>query len=168
MELDQAFFDRLGAINWFCRVGQSDLGDPGFPVVYLTERPAVVASLLSEDWADVRTEAQGDLTGYLAKNHSDSYGGYWNRLGQEAQSRLAEGIMPQVDEALRHLGLGANLSTSVLLDLNRIALHAAYYKRFKRIPAFFGRLFLVYSEGHLPCGWQGGIEAWPEGQILVL
>lgn len=167
MELDQGFFDRLAAIDWFCRVGQPDLGDLGFPVAYLTAKPEVVASALSEEWADVRTEAQGDLTGYLAKNHYDSYGGHWNRLGQASLVQLTEQIMPSVDRVLDLLALDADLSSSVLLDLNRAAIHAAYQKRFKRIPDFFARLFLVYAAGHLPCGWGGGLDAWPGGELVV-
>ena len=74
--------------------------------------------------------------------------------------------MPKVNDGLNRISAIA-LSDTVLLDLNRIALQAAYAKRFQRIPDFFPKLLSLYSRGFLPCGWNGSLTLWPEGQLIV-
>lgn len=101
------------------------------------------------------------------KNQPDSYGGHWNKLAQSARARLSEEVRPNVESGLERLRLGHEFSESVFLDLNRIVLQASYQKRFKRVPDFYSRMFAVYVQGHLPCGWEGGIAAWPDGNLIV-
>lgn len=108
---------------------------------------------------------RGDLTGYLAKTDYAAYGGHWNRLAKESRQRIEEQVMPAVSVALERLQ-AAQLAEGILLDLNRIALHSAYMKRFPRVPVFFGDLARVYEHGHLPCGWVGDLDAWPVGSML--
>lgn len=164
MKLDTKFYDEIGTIPWFVNCGAS----VGLPTHLLRAQSSeeAVSLLGSPLWADVRTEAQGDLTGYLAKHHYTSYGGYWNNLAKESRARLEKELMPKLIESLAAVGL-PDITKDVMLDINRAALEATYAHRFPKIPKFFSRLLDIYKSGHLPCGWTEGMEKWPEGGIIA-
>lgn len=166
MDSDQGIHFKMSEIEWFSRCGTQPLGDLPVHFQRTPNLTAAVTSACGPVWKWVGTEAQNDLTGYLAKHHYVSYAGHWNRLGDAIEDRIQKEIMPQVNDALARLG-AESLSHLVLLDLTRIALWAAYRKRFKRVPDFFEKLFAVYESGYLPCGWEGDLEAWPEGKLIV-
>jgi hypothetical protein len=166
MEPNPEIFAKLLTLNWFRRCGAESPAHLPFPVQRVSSVADAIASSQSDLWADAKTEAQGDLTGYLAKNHSESYGGHWNRLGDALEERIQREVMPRVNEALGMIGAEV-LSGAVLLDLTRIALWSAYSKRFRRVPDFFQKLLVVYECGHLPCGWSGALDMWPEGQLVI-
>jgi len=42
-----------------------------------------------------------------------------------------------------------------------------YRRRFQKAPVFFETLLSVYESGHLPCGWDGELDCWPQGRLLV-
>lgn len=164
MEPNPEIHAKFPTLEWFSRCGvESD--DFLFPVKRVATVAEAIAHAQSDLWADAKTEAQGDLTGYLAKNHYNDYGD-WNRLGDAIEKRIQNEVMPKVNDALGRISAG-ELSDAVLLDLNRIALQSAYAKRFRRVPDFFQKLFAIYERGHLPCGWSGDLQAWPEGQFIV-
>lgn len=165
MELDDDIYARMAEIDWFRDCGRDGLDDLPFPARQGRSAKEAIASALQAAWQDARTEAQGDLTAYLAKHHDSEYDD-WNRLGSLSRRRILDRIMPNVTAALRDIH-ATPLVDSVLLDLNRIALHSTYSRRFTRIPDFFSRLFLVYQRGRLPCGWEGDIGEWPKGHLLV-
>ncbi|HLJ96491.1 MAG TPA: hypothetical protein VKU02_25180 [Gemmataceae bacterium] len=166
MELSLEIYKRFTTIPWFSHCGNLACGEFAFPVVQVKTAEEATKSALSDLWADARTEAQGDLTGYLAKKHKDAYGGHWNRLAKASREKIQKEIMPGVIYALDKLG-APTLAESVLLDLNRIALYSAYGQRFRGLPDFFAKLLLVYEKGYLPCGWQGDLNTWPNGTIVL-
>lgn len=166
MEPNPEIFARLLAVNWFSQCGVESPTEFPFPASRLKSIGDAIAGSQSELWTDAKTEAQGDLTAYLAKNHYDAYGGTWNRLGDAIEERIQRTVMPKVNEALGKMGAEV-LSGAVLLDLTRIALWSAYSKRFRRVPDFFQSLLVVYERGHLPCGWSGNLGSWPEGQLVI-
>ncbi len=166
MDLDSDIYLRFAACKWFGHCGEIVTKQFPFPISIASDVTAVIANAQSELWEDIRTEAQGELTGYLAKHHYDSYGGHWNRLGNLAYERLKKEVMPTIDLSLQRIGAHV-LSANVLVDLVRIALWSAYRKRFKRVPDFFEKLLAIYEQGHLPCGWKGDLDAWPVGTLVV-
>lgn len=164
MKLDSKFYDEISAIKWFVNCGTpKDL-----PVsLRCAQSPEEALSMLASPlWADVRTEAQGDLTGYLAKHHYTSYGGYWNSLARESRARLEKQLLPNLMSFLTAAGL-PDISKDVMLDINRAALEVSYAHRFPKVPRFFSRLLKVYSTGHLPCGWTKDMKGWPAGEVIV-
>jgi len=165
MELNNEIYTKMIAIEWFGVCGSTLRSDIPFPFQQLPTATDAVASGLGQVWQDARTEAQGDLTGYLAKYHADAYD-LWNSLAKASRQRIQKDVMPQVNDGLGHISASV-LSDTVLLDLNRIALQSAYAKRFRRTPDFFARLLAVYQRGHLPCGWNGSLTLWPEGQLII-
>ena len=165
MELNNDIYAKLIASDWF-RLYSSELpSDMSFPIQQISTATDAVTSALGPIWQDVRTEAQGDLTGHLAKHHTDAYS-FWNSLAKASRQRIQKDVMPKVNDGLNQISAIA-LSDTVLLDLNRIALQSAYAKRFRRIPDFFPKLFALYARGFLPCGWNGSLTLWPEGQLIV-
>jgi hypothetical protein len=59
------------------------------------------------------------------------------------------------------------LHATVLLDINLAAVEVAYRRRFPKAPIFFEHLLQVYEAGHLPCGWDGDLDDWPNGELIV-
>ncbi len=165
MELNNDIYAKMIAINWFSFCSSELPSDMPFPVQRIPTATDAVTSALGPMWQDARTEAQGDLTGYLAKHHADAYDS-WNSLAKASRQRIQKDVMPKVNDGLGQISASA-LSDTVLLDLNRIALQSVYAKRFRRIPDFFPKLLAVYERGHLPCGWNGSLTLWPEGQLIV-
>jgi len=167
MKLDPNFYNYLQGISWFSNCGLQVATEVGCPVIWLSTKEEAQAALESNPWTDARTEAQGDLTGYLAKYQYSSYGGHWNNLAKESRAKLEKELMPSIRERLQILGFGDSVASSVLLDLNRAALEATYRKAFSKVPSFFEKLLKVYENGHLPCGWEGQIINWPVGTVVA-
>lgn len=59
------------------------------------------------------------------------------------------------------------LSVAILLDVNLAAMELTYRRDFRKAPIFFERLLLVYEVGRLPCGWDGDLDSWPRGRLIV-
>lgn len=164
MKLDSKFYEDINSISWFVHCGSTETNHVHQRCVQ--SREEALSLLYSPLWADVRTEAQGDLTGYLAKHHYTSYGGYWNNLAKESRARLEKELMPKLLPALTAAGL-PDITKDVMLDINRAALEASYAHRFPKSPRFFSRLLEVYKNGHLPCGWTEDMKKWPAGDIIA-
>lgn len=168
MELDTNIYERMKTIQWFSNCGKQPQTPPmSFPVKWCESLSSALSLVQSDKWSDAKTEAQGDLTGYLAKNHCDAYGGHWNRLAKASRKKIQDEIMPIVGIALSTICVADSLEQVLLLDLNRIALQAAYKRRFRNVPDFFEKLLDVYENGFLPCGWEGALRDWPTGEIIV-
>ncbi|MFN9370674.1 MAG: hypothetical protein ACK6D3_02195 [Planctomycetaceae bacterium] len=165
MELNSEIYSKMIAIDWFRHSGSELPSDFPFPVQRISTLSDAVNSALGHMWQDVRTEAQGDMTGHLARRHADAYAS-WNSLARESRQRMQKDVMPRVNDRLTQICANA-LSETVLLDLNRIAIYTAYANKFRGIPDFFRKLLAVYEWGYLPCGWNGCITFWPEGQLIV-
>jgi hypothetical protein len=169
MNLDQRIYDELKSISWFSKIGfgQNEL-ESSVEIHWLSSWEDAVDESRSDLWQDVRTEAQGDLTGYLAKNHPNDYGGCWNKLAKQSRTIVLAEVLPLVQSALSQRQPPQELVDSITLDINRIALWASYRKRFAKVPTFFGDLLSVYRVGHFPCGWYGLLSAWPSGRLKVI
>lgn len=165
VELDKQVYAKMFAIDWFSHSGSELPRSLPFPVQRISTLSDAVNLALGDIWQDVRTEAQGDMTGYLAKHHADAYAS-WNSLAKESRQRIQKDIMPKVIDRLDQID-ASSLSETILLDLNRIALYSAYANRFRGVPDFFHKLFSIYEWGYLPCGWSGRLTCWPEGQLIL-
>jgi hypothetical protein len=166
MELNPEIFKNMSEINWFNNCGMEPPDDLPFHIQRSIDISSAISTALDPDWQNAGTAAQGDLSGYLAGHHYDSYGGHWNNLSRKSHEIIKSEIMPKVEEALINISADELLDI-VLLDLNRIAIHSIYKKHYKRIPDFYERLLKVYKSGHLPCGWIGDFDLWPEGKLVV-
>jgi hypothetical protein len=166
MQLDRSIITELQGVPWLQCCG-SDLPDEVVGVQKVIDESHALSSFASDDWADVKTEAQGDLTGYLSKYHYSDYGGYWNNLVKEA-TKLIEGVaLEQLRAALQRRGWSDDFCKPIIVDLIRAVVEVSYRAKFRKAPAFFGTVLAIYKSGHLPCGWSGTISRWPEGSIIA-
>ena len=166
IEPNAEIFTMMSAIKWLVHCGMEPPVDLPFQIHRASSINMAIESALDATWQDAGTAAQGELTGYLAKTDYDVYGTSWNGLGVAIETRIMADVIPPVGDALRNLG-AERLLDMVLLDLTRIGLYFAYSKRFRRLPDFYRRLLIVYERGHLPCGWVGDLDLWPDGTLVV-
>lgn len=166
IELNSEIYASMSAIKWFVHCGMEPPVDLPFRIQQAPDVGVAIEAALDPSWQDAGTAAQGELTGYLAKTDYDVYGTSWNRLAHASRDKMQREIMPAVTDGLARISAEV-LSDAVLLDLNRIAIQSAFRKRFKRTPDFYQRLLVVYERGHLPCGWVGDLDSWPEGELVV-
>jgi hypothetical protein len=59
------------------------------------------------------------------------------------------------------------LTTEILVNLSLAAVEMTYRRNFPKAPMFFERLLEVYEAGRLPCGWDGDLDSWPDGQLVL-
>jgi hypothetical protein len=164
MNLTQEIYPHLEQIPWLSEIGQVSTAQFDFPATYVENSEAALSWFNSNLWADVKTEAQGDLTGYLSQHHYDAYGGHWNILAKQSRSLVEKVVKTKLTEALIMKALPVEMLQAILVDINRAALEITYRKQFPRAPQFFERLLKIYEVGRLPCGWNGG---WPVGNVVV-
>jgi hypothetical protein len=79
MQLNSHIYDQMRAVDWLNACGREPSVAFRFSVEWLANPAEAVALALGAPWWDARTEAQGDLTGSLAKHDYDAYS-YWNQL----------------------------------------------------------------------------------------
>jgi hypothetical protein len=200
MKLNHSMYERMMSIRWFAYCGKDTTVHCGIPERFVQERPIALQSMFSARWANATTEAQGRLTGYLAKTDYFLYGSTWNQLAKESWSILEASIGPHIRQALEEGGwedsmanirwpectpsvsaalgtrmvelLEARAWTECLLmktfvNVNRACLEMTYRQHFRKAPIFFEHLLQVYESGHVPCGWEGNLDEWPGGRLLV-
>ena len=169
MNLPQDIYLTLEQVSWLSTVGHGHESGPefDFPVTFVQRREIAVMTFNSDHWADAKTEAQGDLTGYLTKHHSDSYGGQWNNLAKQSRVLLEKAVGTKLVTALNGNGLPSAMLQPILVDLNRALLEITYRSEFPKVPVFFERLLRIYEVGRLPCGWTEEIENWPHGNLIA-
>jgi len=167
MKLADDFIASLEKVGWLSQLGSGTQPAFAFPTQVVGSRAEAIAGFTSEVWADAKTEAQGDLTGYLASRRSGLYGSQWNSLVHQAQAILEERIRGVVGGSLAATGLPSDWVEAILLDLIRAAVETTFRREEPGAPEFFERLLQVYKAGRLPCGWKGDLDAWPAGEVLV-
>ena len=169
MNLPFDIYPDLERVPWFSGIERANLSTFDFPVVRAADRSSAEASYWSAEWEEIKTEAQGNLTGYLAKNHYESYGGYWNKLAKQSRELIETAVSARLAAAIRDARFPvASMLQPIVVDINRAALEISYRHRFPKAPAFFENLLKVYQAGHLPCGWIGETCQLPSGTLVVL
>jgi hypothetical protein len=167
VQLDNDFYGRLRSIRWLNACGSPDRPILGREISWVEDRITALSLVKSDLWQDAKTEAQGDLTGYLAKHHYSDYGGQWNMLAKQSKALLERDLSQPLAEGLQKAGISEDLKAIVLVDLNRAALETAYRRKFPKAPMFFEQLVALYESGRLPCGWDGVMDNWPRGRIIA-
>lgn len=126
-----------------------------------------------DHWNDVFKQSQSLLSEFvLGRLTAALEGGEWP--ASLAQIPLPE-MTPQVSASIgkRMTELRAAkawdqcLLTKILVNVSRAGLEITYRRKFHRAPIFFERLLEVFEGGGLPCGWEGDLDDWPNGILLV-
>ncbi len=166
MKLPLDIYPTLEQTSWFSTIGQESRPSIEFEVTYVATHESALQHFRSDPWADIKTEAQGDLTAYLAKYHPDCHS-EWNRLAKESRAILERHVNAKLTTSLNENGFPVEMLRPVLVDLNRAVLEITYRTRFPKAPVFFERLLWLYRAGRLPCGWNGTRENWPVGTMVA-
>jgi hypothetical protein len=59
------------------------------------------------------------------------------------------------------------LLTWILGQINAAAMEISFRHVFPGAPVFFERLLEVYDKGRLPCGWDGDLNEWADGRLML-
>jgi hypothetical protein len=167
MKLAAEFYLSLQSIRWFSSVGVEASPSVGVGTRHVRSRSEAVAGFSSDVWASAKTEAQGDLTGYLAKSRYELYGENWNRLAKESRALVEGTSRDAIVAGLAAAGLPLDWVDAVSLDINRAAVEVAFGREVRGVPRFFSRLLRIYEAGRIPCGWTRDLAEWPVGNICV-
>src|SRR4051794_38913426 len=129
MNLPLDIYSTLKQVRWLSTVGRESQPQFDFCLTYVQNRDSAITAFNSELWANARTEAQGDLTGYLAKHHSDAYGGQWNNLAKQSRALLEESVGMILVTAVNGNAFPSAMVQPILVDLNRGLLELAYRRK---------------------------------------
>jgi hypothetical protein len=167
VELAIDVFGALENIDWLSAIGTPHADVFEVPTVTAPSLNAALSGIISDEWADVRTEAKGELTGYLAKRHYEHYGGSWNNLARMSRQLIEQSVTVRLKSSLPGSLLTPDLLKSIIYDLVLASLEISFRRRFLKAPVFFERLLEVYRTGHLPCGWSGDYILAKSGSLIV-
>jgi hypothetical protein len=85
----------------------------------------------------------------------------------EIDARVRSALGVQLSDLLRRKAWEQCLSFPIIVNTNRAALEITFRRKFPKAPMFFERLLQVYEVGRLPCGWEGKLEQWPSGRLVI-
>lgn len=147
---------RLNNINWFVNLG---VATTLTGVIQVQSFSLFIKGLNSDEWERATLAAGNEITGYLAKKHTNKYQ-YWNSLVKEAKNVVENDIIPKITfpESVK-----GSMTETLKWDLVNYLLEDAY-SNFLQEPFFFDGLINVYEAGHMPCGWSG---TWPAGKLVI-
>jgi hypothetical protein len=141
------------------------LSNVGKPIDYypqVTKITEVRKSIRSMKWENICLEEIGNVTAYLAVHHSTEYNSFWNKGVME----IREVLLPSIDNQLLHLKhnkiIDERISEAIRFDMINIVM-AISYEHFVS-SKFYNKMYKIYLDGHLPCGWRG---EYPMGEIEV-
>lgn len=157
MEISRTAVKRIQNIPWFANAGKGGYLNN---IKKITTESDFISRITSADWENVTLQAGNAITGYLARKQSLKYQ-YWNDLVREAKEIIDIEIIPFIknptplDDDI--------LVNNVRWDLVSFLAEDAYKSYLPNEP-FFGRLTMIYENGHIPCGWEG---QWPSGRLVI-
>lgn len=114
------------------------------------------------NWNNVKLDARGDLTSFLAHHHRERNRA-WNQITGELRPRVLELCTPICEAAVRTQEHQKSLLAAVSWDL--LAAGMEYEYADLRPPGLYDRLVSIYEVGRFPCGWRGD---YPEGSLEIL
>ncbi|MEQ1533867.1 MAG: hypothetical protein HOO97_06095 [Sideroxydans sp.] len=161
--VDKTEIDRLRTIDWLSKCGQPIVRSYAFPHIAVTSWSDANRLCSEQSWETVTEEAGGNLTAYLSSRFPAKYQGVWNKVVRELKPRIDEIVLPKLKERQQEANFDDRVIDCIKWDVLN-ALMTAHYAECKP-PSFYRDIFVVYEDGHFPCGWSG---VWPNGDLLVL
>jgi hypothetical protein len=162
MELNNTIVKDILSCNWLSNSGISQDVIPDVDCDWIKDRSHVIKNFKSIKWENICLEARNDVTGYLAKNNTDSYNDNWNILVRKVKADIIPKVIDSITEQLRKHELPEEISDNIKMDIVSI-LVVLSYKEYCLSP-FYEKLLEIYKSGHLPCGWDG---KYPLGKFEV-
>lgn len=147
MYLPQDLYPSLERVPWLAFAGRQPQSQFEFPVTYVRTAELALEGFNSALWSDAKTEAQGDLNGYLAKHHYNSYGGHWNNLAKQSHALVEQAVGAKLAAALNGKVFPAEMLQPILTDINRAMLEVAYRRKFPKVPIFLRDYYVSMKQG---------------------
>ena len=162
--IQDSYLDEIRSFPWLAKIGETPQADLPFSAHPASDLAAGIESLCALEWENFTLEARNRLTDDLRQRARQRYN-QWNEVTQEAKAKL---VTPLAEKVWRPKVSDLGVSGLVVDDLQWNVLAAVMehaYREESRIEPFFKRLLVVYQNGHLPCGWEGG---WPAGRLIII
>lgn len=152
----ESIFSELKAVDFLSSVGVGEN-----ELQFITENltyPQFDEALFSDEWADIRLEAQSALTVFLNSKFQNQYL-EWNKIVESARRFCDEELSLNVDFA-PDLTKREAIKSEVIDDVVLIIVAKYFIKRVGLKPMFFSKVCEVYKAGHMPCGYkcEGNID----------
>lgn len=154
-----AFFEAMAQAPLLQHVGEPL--PAGIEAQLVSSWQEALAEPRKADWSNVKLEARGDLTSFLAHQHRERDRA-WNQITRELRPRAVELATPVCEAAVRSEQQRKSLLAAVSWDL--LAAGMEYEYADLRPPGFYDRLVSIYALGRFPCGWQG---EYPAGTLEI-
>ncbi|TCS37742.1 hypothetical protein EDC30_10334 [Paucimonas lemoignei] len=161
--VDKTELDRLKTIDWLSKCGQSIGRNYPLPYVAVSSWEEANRLCTEPSWEAVTEEARSELTEYLSMRFPTKYQGVWNKVVRELRPYIDEIVVPKLKARQQEVNFGDGVIDCIKWDVLH-ALMTAHYAVCSP-PSFYRDLWVVYEDGHFPCGWAG---VWPKGELLVL
>ena len=156
MQLDQTLINRILNIDFLSNVGEKYKD-------YIVEANVknVDKHISTLKWENICLDESGDVSGFLAKNHSDKFQ-IWNDLVKEAKKLLLPGLEEKLNFLIDKNMLTVKIKQDILFNIIGIVVIGAY-KEYVKSP-FYNELLEIYEAGYIPYGWKG---KYPGGSMYV-
>ena len=154
-------FEDLKKINWFSNCGKEIKFQSKHNLKRLELLTDSITSCNSIEWENFQLEKRNDLTSFLNRTRKNEFT-EWNIITGGIKNYLEDGIFKTVKEGLINSNLPVSILDSVKWDILSYCQEIAYKKY--NTPSFYSHLIPIYSNGHLPCGYEG---EFPNGTILI-
>ena len=124
-------------------------------------------------WNTLHRESWGHLESIIGAQVSSAIdaGGWCDSLATtslpEVTPEVRATIGKHMSDWIRAKDWHRCLYTRILGSLNCAALEKSFRQKFPKAPVFFEQLIEVYEAGRLPCGWEGNVDDWPHGSLVV-
>lgn len=151
----------LEKINWFNNCGQKVKYSSTKSLKRLESLAESITSCNSIEWENFQLEKRNDLTLFLNRTRKNEFT-EWNTVTIALKNYLEDRIFKTIREKLIESDLPDSILDSVKWDILSYCQEVAYKKC--NIPTFYSHLIPIYSNGHLPCGYEGD---FPNGKILI-
>ncbi len=161
---DAAVLERVAAIRWLSKVGQSAPAQSEPALRYIADKQEAVRLITAPEWDDFRLEMRNEMTGFLANRWPQNYV-EWNNSARALRGFFEAQVLPQLQAATDQYALPAEILADIRWDVVAFLQEEAFQQC--QPPRFFDRLIRIYEQGHLPCSIEPVDSLAPNGTIIV-
>lgn len=121
----------------------------------------VVKYLNNSDWENITLDKANQLRQEVLIKDKDVFCLLWNKYSADARNFVKSELIGNIS-----LKFSQDVVDCVRWDLIHLVLYFQYKLLLNiNIISFYEEKFLIYREGHFPCGWIGN---YPNGNFLVV
>lgn len=147
------------SINWLSQLGNPITQDNVIIEKNLNKVNEYISSI---EWEDLTLEESNNINSYLYNKNLFNEQDEWDTIAEIGRAFISNKVIPNIPDI-------NEINREYLInDISWNLLHfiiESYYKRKNVINSnFFSKLFELYRQGRLPCGWSGD---FPKGKLII-